>query len=293
MSGGRLQVDLLPAGAVVGAFQVLDGVNDGVIDAAHTVPVYWYGKHKARVASSAPARCSAARPTTMLAWFYQGGGAGVLPRADPGHPRAQRLRLLRLPDAGAAVRLVQGADHRRRRHPGLQVPHRRPRRRPDAADGHERRPAAGRRDRAGDGARRDRRLRVQQPVLGPALRLGRRGEELLPRLLPPGVARAFEFLFNRDFFDDLEPDLQAILQARRRGGLDAPTPRFALNNYSADLQKLQNELGVTVHRTPHEILERAARGLGQADPDARGGRVHEARASTASAPGSSASPTTS
>ena len=47
MSGGRLTIDLLPAGAVVGAFQVIDAVHDGVIDAAHTVPVYWYGKHKA------------------------------------------------------------------------------------------------------------------------------------------------------------------------------------------------------------------------------------------------------
>jgi TRAP-type mannitol/chloroaromatic compound transport system, periplasmic component len=47
MSGGRLSIDLLPAGAVVGAFQVMDAVNDGVIDMAHTVPVYWYGKSKA------------------------------------------------------------------------------------------------------------------------------------------------------------------------------------------------------------------------------------------------------
>src|SRR5690554_4220134 len=46
MSNGRLRIDLLPAGAVVGAFQVMDAVHDGVIDAAHTVPVYWYGKNK-------------------------------------------------------------------------------------------------------------------------------------------------------------------------------------------------------------------------------------------------------
>ena len=39
MSGGRLKIDVLPAGAVVGAFQVLDAVNDGVLDAAHSVPV--------------------------------------------------------------------------------------------------------------------------------------------------------------------------------------------------------------------------------------------------------------
>ena len=47
MSGGRLKIDLLPAGAVVKAFQVMDAVNDGVLDAAHSVPVYWYGKNKA------------------------------------------------------------------------------------------------------------------------------------------------------------------------------------------------------------------------------------------------------
>ncbi|HBR37284.1 MAG TPA: C4-dicarboxylate ABC transporter, partial [Sulfitobacter pontiacus] len=33
MSGGRVKVDVLPAGAVVAAFQVLDAVNDGLIDA--------------------------------------------------------------------------------------------------------------------------------------------------------------------------------------------------------------------------------------------------------------------
>ena len=37
MSGGRLKIDLLPAGAVVGAFQVIDAVNDGVLDASHSV----------------------------------------------------------------------------------------------------------------------------------------------------------------------------------------------------------------------------------------------------------------
>jgi TRAP-type mannitol/chloroaromatic compound transport system substrate-binding protein len=47
MSGGRLKIDVLPAGAVVAAFQVLDAVNDGVLDMAHSVPVYWYGKNKA------------------------------------------------------------------------------------------------------------------------------------------------------------------------------------------------------------------------------------------------------
>ena len=58
---------------MVGAFQVLDGVNDGVLDAAHTVPVYYYGKHKAAsLFGTGPVFGGSA--ATMLAWFYQGGG---------------------------------------------------------------------------------------------------------------------------------------------------------------------------------------------------------------------------
>jgi TRAP-type mannitol/chloroaromatic compound transport system substrate-binding protein len=73
MSGGRIQIDLLSAGAVVGAFQVLDAVNDGLIDASHTVPVYWYGKHKAAsFFGTGPVWGGSA--TTMLAWFHRGGG---------------------------------------------------------------------------------------------------------------------------------------------------------------------------------------------------------------------------
>ena len=33
MSGGRLRIDLLPAGSVVGAFQVMEAVSDGIVDA--------------------------------------------------------------------------------------------------------------------------------------------------------------------------------------------------------------------------------------------------------------------
>jgi TRAP-type mannitol/chloroaromatic compound transport system substrate-binding protein len=73
MSGGRLKIDLLPAGAVVKAFQVMDAVNDGVLDAAHSVPVYWYGKNKAAsLFGTGPVFGGSA--TTMLAWFNTGGG---------------------------------------------------------------------------------------------------------------------------------------------------------------------------------------------------------------------------
>ena len=74
MSGGRLQVDLLPAGAVVAAFQVIDAVNDGVLDGAHSVSAYWYGKNKAAsLFGTGPVLGGSS--TAMLSWFYEGGGS--------------------------------------------------------------------------------------------------------------------------------------------------------------------------------------------------------------------------
>jgi len=73
MSGGRLRVDFLVGGAVVKAFEVMDAVSKGVLDAGHTVPVYWYGKSKvASLFGSGPINGSDAFQT--LAWIYRGGG---------------------------------------------------------------------------------------------------------------------------------------------------------------------------------------------------------------------------
>ena len=73
MSNNRIKIDLLPAGAVVGAFQVQDACHDGIIDAAHTVPVYWYGKNKAAsLFGTGPVFGGDANQ--MIAWLYHGGG---------------------------------------------------------------------------------------------------------------------------------------------------------------------------------------------------------------------------
>jgi len=78
MSGGRIQIDLLPAGAIVKAFQVMDAVSDGLIDIGHDVPVYWYGKNKAAsLFGTGPVFGGSA--TTMLSWFYEGGGKKYTP----------------------------------------------------------------------------------------------------------------------------------------------------------------------------------------------------------------------
>jgi TRAP-type mannitol/chloroaromatic compound transport system substrate-binding protein len=45
LTGGRLKIEMLPAGAVVPGLQVVDGVSKGVIDGGHGLPAYWFGKN--------------------------------------------------------------------------------------------------------------------------------------------------------------------------------------------------------------------------------------------------------
>ncbi len=73
MAGGRLRIDYLVGGSVVKPFEVTDAVSKGVLDAGHTVPVYWYGKSKvASLFGSGPINGCDAQMT--LAWIYRGGG---------------------------------------------------------------------------------------------------------------------------------------------------------------------------------------------------------------------------
>jgi TRAP-type mannitol/chloroaromatic compound transport system substrate-binding protein len=76
MSGGRLRVDYLVGGSVVKPFEVTDAVSKGVLDAGHTVPVYWYGKSKvASLFGSGPINGMDAFQT--LSWIYRGGGLAL------------------------------------------------------------------------------------------------------------------------------------------------------------------------------------------------------------------------
>ncbi len=76
MAEGRLKLELLPAGAVVGALQMQDAVNSGALDGGHGVCAYWYGKNKAySLFGTAPAFGWEAND--LLAWFYYGGGEAL------------------------------------------------------------------------------------------------------------------------------------------------------------------------------------------------------------------------
>ncbi|MEY4729485.1 MAG: hypothetical protein RL020_643 [Pseudomonadota bacterium] len=77
MSGGRLKIEVLPAGAVVKAFELLDAVSKGTLDGGHGVLAYWYGKNSALALwGSGPA--FGMDPNMLLAWHNYGGGKALL-----------------------------------------------------------------------------------------------------------------------------------------------------------------------------------------------------------------------
>ena len=45
LTGGRLKIEMLPAGAVVPALQLIEAVDKGVLDGGHGLPAYWFGKN--------------------------------------------------------------------------------------------------------------------------------------------------------------------------------------------------------------------------------------------------------
>jgi len=73
MAGSRLKIEVLPAGSVVPAFQLLDAVSKGTLDGGHGVIAYWYGKNSALALwGSGPGFGMDAN--TVLAWHNYGGG---------------------------------------------------------------------------------------------------------------------------------------------------------------------------------------------------------------------------
>lgn len=251
MSGGRLKVELLPAGAVVGAFQVLDAVNDGVLDAAHDVPAYWYGKNKAAsLFGTGPVFGGSA--TTMLSWFYEGGGAefyreltqdimGLNMVGYMGFPMFAQpfgwfkdevnsvddIKGLKYRTVGLAADLLQAMGMSVAQLPGGEIVPAMERGVIDAFEFNN--PSSDRDFGAQDVAKNYYLSSYHQ------------------------ASECFEFMFNRDFFEDLDPDLQAILKYGVEAASTANTAK-AMRRYSADLKWFQEEAGVTVHRTSTDIL---------------------------------------
>ena len=251
MSGGRMKVDVLPAGAVVGAFQVLDAVNDGVLDAAHSVPVYWYGKNKAAsLFGTGPVLGGSA--TTMLSWFYEGGGQELYNELTQeimgldvigylGFPMfaqpfgwfkgevntAADLDGFKYRTVGLAADLMAKLGMSVAQLPGGEIVPAMERGVIDAFEFNN--PSSDKDFGAQDVAKNYYLSSYHQ------------------------ASESFEFLFSKQFVEDLDPDLQAILKYGVEATSTANTAK-AMRRYSNDLQWLQ-ENGVTVHRTPTAILD--------------------------------------
>ena len=251
MSGGRLQVDLLPAGAVVAPFQVLDAVSDGLIDASHSVSAYWYGKNRAAsLFGTGPV--FGGSPENMLGWFYQGGGKELFDEltqqnmgldidgyfAFPMYAQplgwftnpiegVESLQGLKYRTVGLAADLMQEMGMSVAQLPGGEIV---PAMERGVIDAFEFNNPSSDRDFGAQDVAKDYYLASYHQA-----------------------SEAFEFLFSRTFMEDLDDDLRAILIYGVEAASTANKAKAA-NRYSEDLQRLQNEDGVTVHRTPDSIL---------------------------------------
>ena len=77
MTGGDLRIEVLPAGAVVPPFGLLEAVSKGTLDGGHGVLVYHYGKsHALALWGSGPAFGMDANQ--LLSWHRWGGGKELL-----------------------------------------------------------------------------------------------------------------------------------------------------------------------------------------------------------------------
>ncbi len=76
LSAGRFEVTVHPAGELVPAFGVVDAVQAGTIDAAHTAPYYFFGKDETfAIGGAIPFGLNSRQ---MSAWTYEGNGLRLM-----------------------------------------------------------------------------------------------------------------------------------------------------------------------------------------------------------------------
>ncbi|MDH3407445.1 MAG: TRAP transporter substrate-binding protein [Gammaproteobacteria bacterium] len=251
MSGGRLRIDYLVGGAVVKPFEVTDAVSKGVLDAGHTVPVYWYGKSKvASLFGSGPINgCDAAQ---TLAWIYRGGGlalyqellqklnlnyVGFFALPMPTQPLgwfkkpitdAKQLKGLKYRTVGLAADLFQEMGAKVTQLPGGEIVPALERGVIDAFEFNN--PTS------------DMRFGAQDVIKNYEMGSYHQAMEF------------FEIVINKKKWDSMPKELQAIWQY----GVEAANSAnywTAMDNYSRDLQVLKDKHKVNVIRTPKSIFE--------------------------------------
>lgn len=253
MSGGRIKVDLLPSGAVVDAFQVMDACSDGILDAAHSVPAYWYGKHKgASLFGTGP--CYGGDALNFLSWFNQGGGdelyreltqdvlglnvVGRMGFPMPSQPfgwfkdgsvnTVEDLKGFKYRTVGLAADVLQKMGMSVAQLPGGEIV---PAMERGVIDAFEFNNPSSDRDFGAQDVSKDWYLGSYHQA-----------------------SETMEYIFSKDFLDELDDDLHAIvLHAVEAATLNNIC--YSHDRYSSDFAKLVEEDGVQLHRTSGEILD--------------------------------------
>lgn len=252
MSGGRLKVDLLAAGAVVPAFQIQDAVHKGVLDAGHHVAAYWYSKNRvASLFGTAPV--FGADAAQMLGWIHYGGGkelyreliedilklnvVGFFAFPMPTQPFGwfnkeikglADVQGLKFRTVGLATEIMQGFGMTVQQLPAGEIA---PAMEKGTIDAFEfNNPSS------------DRRFGAQNVAKLHYMGSYHQAMEF------------FEIIFNKTLFDRLPAELQAVLEYGVEAANTANYGR-AMHEYSTDLQKLINEDKVNVQRTPQDVQE--------------------------------------
>lgn len=252
MSGGRLRIEYLTAGAVVKPFEVTDAVSKGVLDAGHTVAVYWYGKSKvASLFGSGPITGANAEQT--LGWMMRGGGMAFYEELlkelglnikgffcfpmptqplgwfkKPPPKTAAELKGFKYRTVGLAADLMQELGMKVTQLPGGEIVPAMERGVIDAFEFNN--PTS------------DSRFGAQDVAKYYAMGSYHQAMEF------------FEIIFNKTKYDALSPDLKAILQYAAEATSSANT-WSAQDNYSRDLQKLITKDKVQVSRTSKAVFE--------------------------------------
>jgi len=249
MAAPRLRIDYLVAGSVVKPFEVMDATSKGVIDAAHSVAVYWYGKSKvASLFGSGPVNgCDA---NQMLAWIHRQGtpmfdelvaklGLSVtsffampMPTQPLGWFKkpikgAADLKGFKYRTVGLAADLMQNMGMKVTQLPGGEIVPAMERGVIDAFEFNN--PTSDRRFGAQDVAKYYYMGSYHQAM------------------------EFFEIDFNKKKYESLPKELQQIL---RYAAEAASTSNYALamDQYSVDLQELKDKDKVHVLRTPKDIF---------------------------------------
>ncbi len=250
MAGKDLKIDLLAVNSVVKTSQMQDAVHRGVLDGAHYVPAYWYSKSKtASLFGTGP--CFGWSAQELLGWIHYGGGMDLFNELMgnlnlnlvsffnspmPAQPLgwfkeeikdASQMSGLKYRTVGLAadVLLEMGMSV-------VQLP------------GGEIQPAmkSGLIDAAEfNNPTSDRDFGMQDVSKHYHLASFHQSQE------------AFEITFNKDKFNSLPSEHQAIL----RHASEAENSNFYWHNtlrYADDLVALKDEHGVNVYRTPDSVM---------------------------------------